>query len=159
MENKFPSFPFVLEQSVIFRNLNLFLNNLFSVWSETEILDSREILRIHETIGLLNLSLSLVASVLINLLMKYGADALLHKIKRHFTLYFKASFYFFLIPFLTKKKVDSCQHQSYELNSHLLMEFKMIHRKFSIKNNWPLLLIELWWVGHLIPVRILPIYY
>ena len=77
MENKFPSFPFVLERSAIFRNLNLFLNNLFSVWSETEILDSREILRIHETIGLLNLSLSLVASVLINLLMKYGADALL----------------------------------------------------------------------------------
>ena len=141
MENKFPSFPFVLEGSAIFRNLNLFLNNLFSVWSETEILDSREILRIHETIGLLNLSLSLVASVLINLLMKYGADALLHKIKRHFTLYFKASF--FLIPFLTKKEVDSFQHQDYELNFHQLMEFKMIHRKFSIKNNWPLLLIEL----------------
>ena len=93
----------MLEGSAIFRNLNLFLNNLFSVWSETEILDSREILRIHETIGLLNLSLSLVASVLINLLMKYGADALLNKIKRHFTLYFKASFYFFN-PFLDKER-------------------------------------------------------
>ena len=94
----------MLEGSAIFRNLNLFLNNLFLVWSETEILDSREILRIHETIGLLNLSLSLVASVLINLLMKYGADALLHKIKRNFSLFFKASFYSFFNPFLDKER-------------------------------------------------------
>ena len=83
-KNNIPAFPFVLERSAIFRNLNLFLNNLFSVWSETEILDSREILRIHETIGLLNLSLSLVASVLINLLMKYGAGALLPQNQKAF---------------------------------------------------------------------------
>ena len=145
-KNKFPAIPFVLERSAIFRNLNLFLNNLFSVWSETEILDSREILRIHETIGLLNLSLSLVASVLINLLMKYGADALLPQNQKAFNIILLGKILVknvILILFLTKKEVDSCQHQDYELNSHQLMEFKMIHRKFSVKNNWPLLLIEL----------------
>ena len=130
-KNKFPAFPFVLERSAIFRNLNLFLNNLFSVWSETEILDSREILRIHETIGLLNLSLSLVASVLINLLMKYGADALLPQNQKAFNIILLGKILVnnvILILFLTKKEVDSRQHQEYELNSHQLMKFKMIHR-------------------------------
>ena len=53
---------------IISSNFKLSLNNLFSVWLETEILDSWEIPRIHETIGLLTLSLNLVASIPINLL-------------------------------------------------------------------------------------------